>query len=242
MSLWKVYKTKYLKRSRERSLIDYNLKSKVLNSGLQKEVNALQKSIFAKFYLEETGISLKCKYDYDTAIQRRCFLLSQDEKAYYEAVKINYATYKRVGRLKDRIRQILTSNSESVFVTMTFSDETLEKTSAETRRRYVTRFLKNSNAQYVSNIDFGKKNGREHYHAVIGSRVDNQEWNYGYIYSEIISNERTKLRKYDFELSEEEQAIIKEELTYSKLSKYVAKLTNHAIKETNKRSVIIYSR
>ena len=89
----------------------------------------------------------------------------------------------------------------------------------ETRRRYVRHFLDDYGA-YVANIDFGAKNGREHYHAILQcSSVDCSLWRYGNL---------------DFKrvLTPNSQAI----------SKYISKLTNHALKETTKGFNIIYSR
>ena len=108
------------------------------------------------------------------------------------------------------------------FVTLTFNDDTLQSTSRESRRRYVARFLKTVAPCYVANIDFGKENGREHYHAVImGKKPYMDAWNcYGF------SNAKT--------IGSEDDA--------APLSKYVAKLTNHAIKETTQQCYMIYSR
>lgn len=117
---------------------------------------------------------------------------------------------------------MLKSEHGCVFVTLTFTDEVLASTSAETRRRYVQRYLK-SQAQgrkYVANIDFGKENHREHYHAVVEGRLDPLQWSYGALNVK-------QVRKTSKPAA---------------LAKYVAKLSNHAIKETCKRSVLIYSR
>ena len=94
----------------------------------------------------------------------------------------------------------------------------------ETRRKYVSRCLKKYNTLYVANIDFGKKNGREHYHAVISiDKVDNKDWLYGDIDFKRVRNKNIEEDK-------------------KRLSKYIAKLSNHAIKETTKRCCLLYSR
>ena len=112
-------------------------------------------------------------------------------------------------------------NGECLFLTLTFTDEILGKTTEDTRRQAVRRYLKSFGVPYVANIDYGKKNGREHYHGVIQiPRIDYSAYTYGAINGE-------RIRSVE---------------DYTKLSKYVAKLTNHAIKQTNKRQVIIYSK
>lgn len=145
---------------------------------------------------------------------------------YFEANRIDQANYQRRKRLRERITNIILNN-ESLFLTLTFNDEALQATTEKQRRTAVSRFLKQFNSRYVANIDYGAKNHREHYHAVIGcSHVDIETWTkkYGTIYAEHI-----RLKK------DRENDIVK-------LSKYIAKLTNHAIKETTKRCALLYSR
>ena len=78
---------------------------------------------------------------------------------------------------------------------------------------------------YVANIDFGAQNHREHYHAVIQcKKIDASSWHkYGAIFIEKVRNNGIG---HDCE----------------RLSKYVSKLSNHAIKETTKRCSLLYSR
>ena len=85
---------------------------------------------------------------------------------YLVAEKIVRSDIKRKSTLKKRIRELLLCG-HCVFVTLTFTDDCLASTSPETRRRYVARFCKAHSSGYVGNIDFGGKNNREHYHAVI---------------------------------------------------------------------------
>ena len=144
-----------------------------------------------------------------------------------EALKINQANYKRQKTLKERIEKIIKTSKNTYFITLTFTDNVLESTSEKTRRRYITRYLKQFDV-YVANVDYGSKNDREHYHAVVGTSKDikeiNQYWTkkYGFV-----KNEKVRINRKDNGI---------------KLAKYVSKLSNHAIKNTNKRNVIIYSR
>lgn len=145
------------------------------------------------------------------------------EKEFKECHRINSANYKRVKRLRNRVSDMLLSGT-CIFLTLTFTDETLAKTTEKERRIAVTRFLKLHNAKYIANIDFGALNGREHYHALIQCEcVDYSKWNYGAINGEKIRNK---------DISSDS----------TKLSKYISKLSNHAIKETTKRCSLIYSR
>ena len=89
---------------------------------------------------------------------------------YERCVQLSNNRFKRIARLRARIRSLLTYGN-AYFVTLTFSDVCFKTTSAKTRRTYVTRFLKSlsNNVNYVSNVDYGEKNGREHYHAIVNS-------------------------------------------------------------------------
>lgn len=124
-------------------------------------------------------------------------------------------------RLSKRIELILNVDiNDNAFITLTFNDASLNNLSYSTRRKRVREFLKSQCALYVANIDFGKKNGREHYHAVVSNRVDPSLWAYG-------SCNAIKITRYNSKA----------------LAKYVNKLTNHALKDTaNKGASIIYSK
>lgn len=144
-----------------------------------------------------------------------------------ECMKINHAEYERVKRLKERVRALLCRGS-CLFLTLTFTDATLTKTTPKQRRVAVVRYLKQFDGAYIANIDFGvdkTKTMREHYHALIQcDRVDFTKWRkFGNI-----NAEKVRLKDIDTDTI--------------KLSKYVSKLTNHAIKEQAKRSSLIYSR
>lgn len=143
-----------------------------------------------------------------------------------EARRINKATSKRKKRLEERIRSYLEKGT-CIFATLTFSDDVLNVTSVDSRRKYVSRYLKTQSDYYLANIDFGnddKYTHREHYHAIIVSeKIDTTFWNdnFGFTWVERIKNHQ---------------------LSDKKLAKYVSKLTNHAIKDSTKRQCYIYSR
>lgn len=146
---------------------------------------------------------------------------------YLECIKINHAEYERTKRLKERIKGMLL-NGKCLFITLTFTDDTLATTTEKQRRVAVVRYLKKFNSPYIANIDFGAdetKTMREHYHAVINcDKIEFEAWRkYGNINARVIRNRNIDNDK-------------------TKLAKYVAKLSNHAIKENAKRSSLIYSR
>lgn len=157
------------------------------------------------------------------------------------AKKAKNAHYQKISRLKKRIAFILTNAPTSYFVTLTFSDEVLEATSEQTRREYVRKFLKSNanNSHYVANIDYGSKNGREHYHAITNFSCSG--WKYGHQLSKPIQLYAPLSAKYD-NLPDEEYKQKAFETTQKRLSKYTAKLGFHATKETTRDASLIYSR
>lgn len=212
-------------------VIDYAFKSYVLrehNELLQKA----KKSTLVDYAIcqyETNGVIMPILRRSNDDLQGVCDLLHYCkenglEKEFLECFKINDASYKRTKRLKERIASMLV-NGSCLFLTLTFNDETLQTTTEKERRVFVSRYLKSFGCKYVANIDYGKTNHREHYHAVINAdRVNYKSWNkYGNI-----NGERVRLKDIESDKT--------------KLAKYICKLSNHAIKETTKRSSLIYSR
>lgn len=186
-----------MKRS-EKEHLDFILKNE-LHKELQKAKQL--DSLDAKNGIEHNRVTLFIKkYGIDIYKETRELLDSRSAK---------------LGRIKRRILPLLESG-RAIFVTLTFNDATLNNTNAQSRRKYVTRYLTPQCLDYVGNIDFGKDNEREHYHAIVvptkkgGLSLD--EWrNYGNI-----NVKRIDASKGGF----------------SRVSKYLTKLTYHATKKT----------
>jgi len=138
---------------------------------------------------------------------------------WYKAQLLNHARYKRKQRIQDKIESIVL-NGHGIFMTLTFTDEILDSTSEHTRRRYVARWCKENSSFYVANVDYGDKTNREHYHAVL-EQGNFTPWKYGHISRKLVRSKSKDL---------------------TKVSKYVSKLTNHAIKKSGKLKRIIYSK
>lgn len=152
--------------------------------------------------------------------------------------------YDRVRRVRKKIWRPI-KDGTAYFVTLTFRDDVLDSTTEATRRRYVSRALKAVGVKYVANIDYGDKNNREHYHALIdpypfclaswtnGKRQyvdcpDFREWcnKYGFVTIERVGSSADDCKK---------------------VAKYTAKLSAHALKRSTqgdkvKAPRLIYSR
>lgn len=198
-------------------MVNTELKSQVLSIGLNATVRKVNRAFFKDYYsipLNKNELSpLQAKLIFDEWHKTQ-----EGAQLWHIASKINNNNYHRIKRLKARITNLLAG--PCVFLTLTFTDEFLANTSPQTRRRYVCRFL-SQYGDYVGNIDFGKKNKREHYHAILRTDdiVKYSSWCGG-----SCNGKKITVKNSDA------------------LARYIAKLTNHAIKETTKSSRIIYSR
>ena len=112
-------------------------------------------------------------------------------------------------RIEKRIKQM--DPNKIWFATYTINDNNMNKDHV----RKLKELLKEN--KYIINSDYGDKNNRLHYHAIIESEEEPKNWEYGFCKFLKIENYNTQA-----------------------LSKYLNKLTNHSIKETTKK--IIYSR
>ena len=143
---------------------------------------------------------------------------------------INNSKRKKYKRCRHRIEQMVLDGN-AWFLTLTFNDKTLERTSKDTRRQYVRRNLQKHFEIYVANIDYGSKNEREHYHALI------------YCQHDPTSEIKAFWDKYGF--SKIEQVRTTED-DVKRTIKYVVKLTRHALKETTSKGQstdrVIYSK
>lgn len=151
------------------------------------------------------------------------------------------ADKERRKRLRKKINSMF-SKGRCYFITLTFSDDTMKRTDVKDRRVMVSRLLKTVSAEYVGNVDYGSKKGREHYHAIIRSdMLDDLVYEYHSKYGWICS-ECSQFAKWSKNGFYSIKSCNKDENDIKKLASYVTKLTNHAIKETTKRNALIYSR
>lgn len=120
----------------------------VLDSGLDKEY----KAVHWKAYKGDCGAleGFYTKYPQPIVDAAQSIVVSQRRKKQ---------------RVEDHIRVLIQSGS-ALWCTFTESDECQARTKYETRRQLVRRALKCFTDEYCGNTDYGKDNGREHFHAV----------------------------------------------------------------------------
>lgn len=195
---------------------NYDRKAQVLKLGIDKDIREIEGLIYR--YRVEGNI--------EAEMNVAKILIDRIEEwgfdLWVEGRRINSAFYARKTRLWKYIYAMMLQSDPVVFLTFTFTDKVFDKTSYETRKKYVQRFLKDQAAYYIANIDFGEENGREHYHAIAIGHFDYGSWHkYGSIKGLPVRRSVDDAKR---------------------LSKYVSKLTNHAIKNTTGAVRVIYSR
>lgn len=217
--------------------INYDLKSALLQTDLvsiAKKISKWKTFHYLNGKVKHTNDNKIHVYNFDSYLPSYKviedtfnFYFNDNIELYNECIKIANSEYKRKQRLYDRIVYYL-NFGKCYFITLTFSEEVLSNTTKEQRRRRVTEFLKQNYKAYVANIDYGDLHGREHYHAFVlfDKKVDFSLW-YNNKYMSLINSLPVRISK---------------DVDIKKISQYIAKLTNHAIKKTTKRNAIIYSR
>ena len=201
------------------------------NSKLIKQGSSLGTELYKKT-LENECLNEVFGYienkDYSISELAKELKCSHDELISFR--QLMHAKQQKRNRIEKDIKKAFESKKKLYFATLTFNDETL-KLKERTRRNYIKEHLEQFNG-YIANIDYGGKNGREHYHAII-------------IANEKTEDEKNPNTKEDFVLIKNinefkygytsYKKIKTEEKDFKKISNYIAKLTNHALKYGNHR-------
>lgn len=161
---------------------------------------------------------------YEPVFNEEIFSMSEDEAIECERMRRN--KNKQVQKIEEHIRYLFSlKNVALFFATFTFSDETLDTTSAKTRHRKVIQCLGANCIDYIVNIDYGTQNEREHYHALIAVDLRSVE-----VYLDDKGHFKiTGLDAYKYGFYSLER-IKTAEIDEKRLSRYITKLTFHSIK------------
>lgn len=216
---------------------DLKFKKIIVELGLDSKLRSLRREVYKHYgileYLNhnpDLEIALDCLSDFESSI---------DSDLLRVCYNLNRSFYRRRKLCSDRIKFML-ENGNCLFLTFTFTDDKLDSTSFDYRRKSVARYLADYNTLYVANIDFGVKDEyvdklgvsrkgthREHYHAVIMcDEVDYSNWQFGALNG-------LKVRKLEDHVA---------------IATYMNKLTNHAFKSSTLsvedyfKSRVIYSK
>lgn len=142
-----------------------------------------------------------------------------------EFERILSARYMKISRIHKRFVYLLTRSSYVWFCTFTFSNDYIDK-SDRTKRDLIKSVIKTHDFLYIVNVDYGKKNEREHYHCILGTDID------------FDVNQFIQAHYPCFCLAIQCKKGLND---YKRLSKYINKLTNHCIKDTTKNKRMLYN-
>lgn len=78
----------------------------------------------------------------------------------------DFCLKQRRNKVRKYVRGMVDTFDRVYLVTLTFNDNALGLLSEKTRVRYVREFLNHNSLDYFACIDYGKINGREHFHAL----------------------------------------------------------------------------
>lgn len=133
------------------------------------------------------------------------------------------ARYMKVSRIKKRLIYLLTRYDFIYFVTFTFDDKLINKCDRTKRDLIKSSLLSFDNdVKFILNIDYGKKTVREHYHCIVATN----------------NNSCLSIHlKNSYPCFTKTELCNKKGSDLNRLSKYINKLTNHALKDSthNKR-------
>lgn len=176
----------------------------------------LNNGVFSFYLTERKKMALNGQFqDIDTDYgldQEDARLCEQMRKARYEQIK----------KIEEHIKFWFNKslNKSVLFCTFTFNDMAMEQKPATRKKAIVT--MLNRTDDYLLNIDYGARNEREHYHAIV--LVPTSE-----LYTE---DKHLRCHRFDdyrkgFYSVEE---VRREDKDKKRLSRYVTKLTLHSIK------------
>lgn len=224
------------------------LKAEMLKNGSYKAFRQLDKNLYKNTDLSlDRQINAQLEEDemieiigrdqaYKCAIARIAEDLEIDAKETESYLQMKKAKHNQMTRLNKHINYYIESgNYDLIFSTFTFNDDSLNM-KFETRRKKLIKALKDCPiiADYILNIDYGKKNEREHYHGLLFVKKGSIDYKF----------ERDKLGYYIANMPivydlgfTKYQKVGNEEYDYKKVSSYVSKLSLHALKVKQKRLI-----
>lgn len=207
-------------------------------------IDTEKKTLLKEFIIDNRLDNLAAKANRANALfgdtsKQEAFIEEYGFTCFVVANRFNHSQWKKKQRMQRKVGDAILSGN-ALFLTFSFTDDCLARTSTATRRTYVSRYLKKHCEMYVANIDFGnngdkrsytddygelrESTAREHYHAVCvpKGKLPLRDW------CKLGTINLRHVRKSNHSL----QATLR----------YVAKVTAHAFKIKGKTPRLIYSR
>lgn len=190
-----------------------------INSEVYSEYKRYKYLLFKYKYIDNNDIPENERIDFILLYEK--FSNLPEEDLIFLQKRFNCIN-SRIKRIRDKLLKIFelhTTDNTLYFLTFTFNNDYLNSSTKDSRHLFIRRLLKKHCNSYIANIDYGKKNEREHYHAVVS--IDT-------LFDVLLYKKYGTINFLKIYSKNE-----------VKLSKYLFKLTYHAIKS---KSTIIYSR
>lgn len=137
------------------------------------------------------------------------------------------ARYNKVSRIKQHFIYMVMNKKNLYFLTFTFDDKYIKKCD-RTKKDLIKNLLIeiDFNSYIILNVDYGSQTERQHYHCIYGTNKD--------------LNLKSILDKY-YPCFSYTEKIRLDNSSINKISKYINKLSNHAIKDSTKGSRIYFN-
>ena len=221
---------------------------------LLKNGSSITNEIYKKTFNENLNLLHKNK---DTNINNRKYVdkvsteqIASDIDVFSDEItcylQIQKARQCKRKRIEEKIYYALNLGYHVVFASLSFNDEII-KLVKKTRRNYIKKYLSQYSG-YIANIDYGEEGNREHYHAIIFINPINED--------KFIQKRRKTKKGYKLCIDNfEDIMMIKNKYSYgftcfqlvkpkdnkkndyNIVSKYIATLSNHAMKVEQQRVI-----
>lgn len=176
--------------------------------------------------MEKDNILLKDVIQYNKD-RRLAFLNYQPFVRNKDFEKLLCARYMKNTRIKKHLLYMIVHRKYLYFCTFTFSDTYINRSSRSKRdliKHSINTF--DDDVLFILNIDYGKVNEREHFHAIIGTNNSN-------------SFRKHLKNTYPFFTSCDSINTSSDDI--KRLTKYINKLSNHTTKDTTYNKRIVYN-
>ena len=159
--------------------------------------------------------------------KRFCFENNLEVKKIKKYESILSSRYQKISRIKKRFIYLIARYKRLYFITFTFDDKHIDLCDRSRKDLIKSSLYSFSpDIKYICNIDYGKINERLHYHCIVATNdYGDLKTHLENVYPSFTYTEEIRLSKSDIK----------------RTSKYINKLSNHAIKDSTRRSRVLYN-
>lgn len=187
----------------------------------EKKKDIIESGLFGYYTTERRKMALNGQFGEMDSNESYGYGMTEEQT--YLCEMIRKARYEQIKKIEDHINYLFNKwTCHLYFVTLTFDDRAMAL-KPQTRRKNVIKIL-NQFEDYIVNIDYGTKNEREHYHAIVAIDHHTKEMYKDGKFMKCQLLDKYRLGFYSME------PIRTEDKDKKRLSRYINKLTLHSIK------------